>query len=299
MATPLAAIKAGGKVIFTECERENLQMSPDDLKRKIREDTKAVVIVHIGGIISPKLEEIRNICSEYNVTLVEDAAHAHGAEYNNIKAGNLGIAASFSFYPTKILTTAEGGMITTNDERIFKKAIVLREHGKANNNTNIHTEIGDNWRFSELHAVLGLQQMKNVEYIVSERRRLAKLYDNLLAGYKGVERIIIPDHVKSVYYKYIVFLPSNVNRQSIKQQLFKDYNISLTGEVYSNPCHSQPVFKKHPNKIINDHDDKFTVTNNVCKHHICLPLYPGLTNQEVQYIVESLKRILNIKSKKQ
>ena len=104
--------------------------------------------------------------------------------------------------------------------------------------------------------------------------------------------------MKSVYYKYIVFLPSNVDRQSIKQQLFKDYNISLTGEVYSDPCHTQPVFKKYPNKIINDHDDQFPVTNNVCKHHICLPLYPGLTNQEVQYIVESLKNVLNIKSKK-
>lgn len=291
MATPLAAIKAGGKVIFTECEGENLQMSPDDLKRKIRKDTKAVVIVHIGGIISPKMEEILNICSEYNVPLVEDAAHAHGSEYNNIKAGNIGIAASFSFYPTKILTTAEGGMITTNDERIYKNAIVLREHGKSGLKPNIHTDIGDNWRFSEIHAALGLQQMKKVEYIVSERTRLAKLYDNLLDVNNGVERIIIPDHVKSSYYKYIVFLPSYVDRQFIKQQLFKEYNISLTGEVYANPCHSQPVFKKHPDKIINGSDDQFPVTNDVCKHHICLPLYPGLTNQNVQYIVESLKKV--------
>lgn len=298
MATPLAAIKAGGKVIFTECEGENLQMSPDDLKRKIRKDTKAVVIVHIGGIISPKMEEILNICSEYNVPLVEDAAHAHGSEYNNIKAGNIGIAASFSFYPTKILTTAEGGMITTNDERIYKNAIVLREHGKSGLKPNIHTDIGDNWRFSEIHAALGLQQMKKVEYIVSERTRLAKLYDNLLDVNNGVERIIIPDHVKSSYYKYIVFLPSYVDRQFIKQQLFKEYNISLTGEVYANPCHSQPVFKKHPDKIINGSDDQFPVTNDVCKHHICLPLYPGLTNQNVQYIVESLKKVFKKQIKK-
>ena len=165
MATPLAAIKAGGKVIFTECERDNLQMSPEDLKRKIQEDTKAVVIVHIGGIISPKIEEILNICSDYNVPLVEDAAHAHGAKYDNVKAGNIGIAGSFSFYPTKILTTAEGGMITTNDENIYQNAIVLREHGKSSLNPNLHIEIGDNWRFSEIHAALGLQQMKKLSIL--------------------------------------------------------------------------------------------------------------------------------------
>ena len=87
--------------------------------------------------------------------------------------------------------------------------------------------------------------MKKVEYIISKRRLLAKLYDNLLDGYKGVERIIIPDHVKSVYYKYIVFLPSNVDRQSIKQQLFKDYNISLISGTGSNPTQ---------NRVITDYD---------------------------------------------
>ena len=98
--------------------------------------------------------------------------------------------------------------------------------------------------------------------------------------------------MKSSYYKYIVFLPSYVDRQIIKQQLFKEYNISLTGEVYANPCHSQPVFKKHPEKIFNRSDNQFPVTNDVCKNHICLPLYPGLTNQNVQYIVECLKKVL-------
>ena len=293
MATPMAAIKAGGRVIFTECERNNLQMDSEDLKKKIREDTKAVILVHIGGIISPSLEEIRKICQDYQIPLVEDAAHAHGAEYFQTSAGNLGIAGSFSFYPTKVLTTAEGGMITTNDEKIYEKSIVLREHGKADHNYNIHTEIGDNWRFSEVHAVLGIQQMKKAEYILSERRRLAKYYDELLRDIEELECIVLPSHVKSSFYKYIVFLPEHIKRSNLKSLLLDKFNIELPGEVYSHPCHSQPVFSKYPEKLANDNKDKFPVTNYVCQQHICLPLYPGLKNEEVDYIVSSMKQILS------
>ena len=238
------------------------------------------------------MNEIRQICEKHKISLVEDAAHAHGAEYKQIRAGNLGLAGSFSFYPTKVLTTAEGGMITTNDEKLYKKATVLREHGKADHNYNIHTEIGDNWRFSEVHAVLGIQQMRKVEYILSERRRLAKLYDKLLKDIEGLECIAIPSHIKPSYYKYIVFLPEHIKRNNIKKRLFEKFNIELPGEIYSDPCHSQPVFSKYPEKLANDKKDQFPVTNYVCKQHICLPLYPGLTNEEVDYIVSSLKQIL-------
>jgi perosamine synthetase len=291
MATPLAAIKAGARVIFTECETENLQMDPDDLKDKIREDTKAVVLVHIGGIISPRLNEIREICGKHKVALIEDAAHAHGATIDQRKAGTLGDAASFSFYPTKVLTTAEGGMLTTNDGEIYKKAIILREHGKADNRFNIHTEIGDNWRFSELHAVLGLQQMKKIEWILNERRRLASLYDEILKDLRGITLIKIPEEVNPVYYKYMVFLDEGLDRSVLKKNLKERYGVTLTGEVYSDPCHSQPVFEKYPDKVIN-RTDNFPNTDYVCKHHVCLPLYPGLKDEEVEYVVDSLKSVL-------
>ena len=291
MATPLAAIKAGSKVIFTECETENLQMDPDDLKDKIREDTKAVVLVHIGGIISPRLNEIRKICEEHEVALIEDAAHAHGATIDKCKAGNLGDAASFSFYPTKVLTTAEGGMLTTNDEELYKKAVILREHGKADHRFNIHTEIGDNWRFSEIHAVLGLQQMKKVEWILGERRRLASLYDEELKDIQGIHLIKIPEKVNPAYYKYIVFLDKGLDRSVLKENLKESYGVTLAGEVYSDPCHSQPVFEKYPDKVIN-RTDSFPNTDFVCSHHICLPLYPGLKDEEIEYVVDSLGKCI-------
>jgi len=292
MATPIAAIKAGARVIFTECERSNLQMCPDDLKRKIRDDTRAVILVHIGGIISPHFEVIKRICEDHNVPLIEDAAHAHGATFKGCKAGSLGVAGSFSFYPTKVLTTAEGGMMTTNDDYIYKKAMILREHGKEDARFNIHTEIGDNWRFSELHAVLGLQQMTRFEHILNERIRLASLYDDLLREFDRVERLTIPPNVVSSYYKYILFLPDHIDRQNLKKILLEEYDVALTGEVYSDPCHSQPVFNKYPDKVANRREDRFPVTNYVCKHHICLPLYPGLKDEEVEYVVHCIKKVL-------
>ena len=292
MATPLAAIKAGARVVFTDCEVANLQMDPDDLRKKLRKDTKAVVLVHIGGIISPRFKEIKKICEENGLYLTEDAAHAHGAEIDGLKAGSLGIAGSFSFYPTKVLTTAEGGMLTTNDTDIYEKALILREHGKSDHRYNIHTEIGDNWRFSEIHAVLGLQQMKKTDWIINERRKIAAIYDKNLKNVKGIQRIIVPDNIKSSYYKYILFLDDNQDRSTIKKQLQKKYKISLTGEVYSHPCHSQPLFKKYPNLIAAHRTGSFPNTEYVSNQHICLPLFPGMTDEEAAYVINSLKSIL-------
>ena len=292
MASPAAVVHAGGRVIFADCQRENLQLDPKDLKRKLRADTKAVMLVHIGGIISPALEEIKEICGKNGVALIEDAAHAHGATINGKQAGTLALAGSFSFYPTKVLVTAEGGMITTDDKDIYHKAVSLRDHGRAPDDPNNHVEIGYNWRFSELHAVLGILQMKKAKAILAERRKIAGWYDKKLEGVKGINKVVIPANVQSSYYKYIVFLDEKIERETLKKQLKEKYDVSLTGEVYSHPCHSQPAFKKYPGTMANDPGDTFPNTEYVARQHICLPLYPGLTEAEIDYVVESLKKVL-------
>lgn len=292
MASPVAVIHAGARVIFADCQRDNLQLDPSDVRRKIRADTKGIMIVHIGGIISPAFDEIQSFCDERGLFLIEDAAHAHGATIDGRKAGTLGIAGSFSFYPTKVLTTAEGGIITTDDDNIYQRAVALRDHGRTNYDPEIHTELGYNWRFSELHAVIGLQQVKKVETILAERRRIAQLYDEKLKSIKGVRRLEIPSNIVSSYYKYIVFLGDEFDRDKIKKELKEKYGVSLTGEVYSHPCHSQPAFKKYPQVIANSPSDTFPQTEYIANRHICLPLYPGLTEEEVDYVVDALKRVL-------
>ena len=168
----------------------------------------------------------------------------------------------------------------------------MREHGKANREINVHVEIGDNWRFSELHAVLGLSQMKKASHILAERRRLAGLYDILLKDVGWLKPVLLPEHVKSSYYKYIAFLPPSADRPAIKKRLSEKFSVHLPGEVYSAPCHRQPVFTKYPEKLANDRNDRFPATDYVCEHHICLPLYPGLEDEEVEYVVECLKSVI-------
>ena len=292
MATATAVVHAGGKVIFTDIMRENLCMSPDDLLDKIQKDTKAVVLVHVGGIITPHLKVIQDICEDNDLYLLEDAAHAHGSSIDGKMAGSLGDAGSFSFYPTKVMTCGEGGMLTTNDESVYKKALTLRDHGKPDHRFNQHTEFGYNWRLSEIHAVVGIQQMNSADWILGERRRVATAYDEKLKGLSGLSPVKIPSNIKSSYYKYIAYLDDDVDRDEIKTKLQDEYGVSLTGEVYSDPCHSQPVFAKYPDTMLNKPNDKFPEADYVCKKHICLPLYPGLTGDEIDYVVESLGEVL-------
>ena len=292
MATPTSVIHASGKIVFTDICRDDLCMNPDDLQEKIRKDTKAVILVHIGGIITSRLKEIQDICNDHNLLLLEDAAHAHGSSINGKMAGDLGNAGSFSFYPTKVITCGEGGMLTTNDKEIYKKALILRDHGKADHRFNKHTEFGYNWRLSEIHAILGLEQMNKIDWILSERRRIAKSYDEKLKNVSGIKLIKIPKNINSSYYKYIVYLEDDLERDYIKTNLKNNYGISLTGEVYADPCHSQPVFQKYPEMMLNKPTDKFPEADYVCKNHVCLPLYPGLKESEINYVVESLKEVL-------
>lgn len=292
MATATAVVHAGGKVIFTDVMRNNLCMDPDDIQNKIQKDTKALILVHIGGIITPHLKAIQDICEDNDLYLLEDAAHAHGSSINGKMAGSLGDGGAFSFYPTKVMTCGEGGMLTTNDESIYQKALMLRDHGKPDHRFNLHTEFGYNWRLSEIHAVVGIQQMNSADWILGERRRIAKMYDEKLKNISGLTPVKIPSNIKSSYYKYIAYLADGIERDKIKTRLKDEYDISLTGEVYTDPCHSQPVFKTYPDTMVNAPDEKFPEAEYVSERHVCLPLYPGLTELEIDYVVESLGEVL-------
>lgn len=295
MATPIAAVHAGARIAFVDSEKETLQMSPESLQNALEqlEDVAAVIVVHIGGIISPHYFLIKEMCDSSGIPVIEDAAHAHGASIDGKNAGTLGLAGSFSFYPTKVMVTAEGGIVTTDDVEIYEKGIVLREHGKANHKFNIHTEFGYNWRFSEIHALLGLQQMKIIDKVLEERRTIASWYDELFRDVAGLKLLKISSNVKPAFYKYICYLDEKIDRTDLKKRMFDEFGVSLTGEVYSDPCHSQPVFDRYPDKIFRQKNESFQGTDYLCRHHICPPLYPGLSREEIEYVVDSLKRCIS------
>ncbi len=240
IATAAAVVHAGGKVIFADVG-DNLCLDANSLRQNIRKDTRAVIMVHIGGLVPPEIEQIAKICQEHGLMLIEDAAHAQGSTLKGKKAGSLGVAAAFSFYPTKVMTSAEGGMITTDDEKIYQRALVFRDQGKAGFLGNIHTEMGYNWRMSEIHAAIGLSQFARLEEFVADRRNVARFYDKELSQINNVSLIEIPPEAKSNYYKYVAILKTGIDRAALKKELKEKYGVGLSGEVLECPPQRSPV----------------------------------------------------------
>jgi perosamine synthetase len=287
IATPAAVIHSGGEVIFADSSN-NLCLDPAILEKSIRKDTRAVIVVHIGGLVPPEITQIQQICKERGLMLIEDAAHAHGSTLNGKKAGSFGVGAAFSFYPTKVMTSGEGGIITTDDENIYQRALVLRDQGKAGFFGNVHTELGYNWRMSEIHAAIGLSQFARLEEFIADRRQAAQIYDKELAGVSSLSPVKLPPEAKSNYYKYVAILKEGIDRAALKKEIKEKYSVGLSGEVYELPCHLQPVFKDAGGF----REGQFPVAEDLCKRQICLPVFAGMTGEEAKYVVNSLKEAL-------
>ena len=281
VATAYAAVAAGANPIFADCNPETLCLDPEDLKRKITKKTAAATIVHIGGIVTPEIYDILKICEEYDIPLVEDAAHAHGSYLGELNAGVIGTAAAFSFYPTKVMTSCEGGMITTNDKGIDELSRKLRVFGQESR--YVHTHYGYNWRMSELHAIVGLNQLNRLNKRLARRRQIAKIYNDMLYNNPNINNYPNVQNKGSSYYKYIVKIRDKTY-VDLKPHL-KKYNIDLPGKVYDIPLHKQPIFSS-------TNDRKFPGAEQICSEHICLPMYASLSDYEVLYVTEVLLKLI-------
>ncbi len=284
MATAAGVLFAGGNVRLVDTDPNTLSVNLKDLKSRVTKNTKGVIVVHIGGIITPEIEEIRNWCGEQGLWLFEDAAHAHGSSFNGKKAGTFGVAGSYSLFATKIITSGEGGVIVTNDEKIDEMARLYRNHGKPKPWITYNTHLGYNWRMNDITAAIALSQLEKLDTIIAKREKIANRYTELLQERLPQLKTILPKG-RSSYYKYIVVLPKQVDRDLIKESM-KEYGVSLQGEVYGIPLHKQPVAEK-----INL-SGSFPKADNICKGHICLPIYPSLSEAEVKYIVDKLRLAL-------
>jgi len=280
-ATAYAAIHAGGRPIFADIAAD-MNVDPSDVEKRLTSNTRAVIPVHIGGLISPSLHELLELAEQHDFCVVEDAAHAHGSKLGGKMAGSFDTAGGFSFFSTKVITTGEGGMITTNDDAIAEKARLLRDQGKVRG--NVVGVIGYNWRMSEFQAIVGLAQLNLLEEIIKKRAYIAKLYDELLEDFSLLRPLGIPPEVRHNYYKYIVFLPKDRDPEILRKHLKEKYNVSLGGYVYEAPLHCQPVFKEYVDDL-----DGYQTSDDLCSRHIALPIYPQMTEQEAQHVIESLK----------
>ncbi len=284
-ATAAAVIAAGARPRFVDCDRATMALSSEAVAAALSDETAAVVVVHIGGLISPAIGDLQRLCEQRGVALVEDAAHAHGSSFDGRCAGTFGRAGTFSFYPTKVMTSCEGGIIVTDDQAIADAARVYRDQGKASFLDNRHTLLGSNWRMSEPHAIIALSQLGRLDQFIGRRQELAARYDDALPGI-GLRPLTVPAAASCNYYKYIAFLPAGIDRTQLKKILREEHDVGLSGEVYETPLHEQPVFEPWAAEALPEAEW-------ICANHICLPLFPTLTDADADYVVDSLGRALD------
>ncbi len=281
-ATAAAVIHAGGNPVFMDTDPESFGTAPEEVERRITPKTAALVVVHIGGLVSRRMPELAALAKRKGIHLVEDAAHAHGSSLDGVKAGAFGVAGSFSFYPTKVMTCGEGGMITTNDDRVADEARIYRDQGKASFLTNAHTRMGYNWRLSEPHAIIGVRHLLRLPDMIARRQRVAALYDEALRGLNALAPMRVPTGGVSNFYKYVVTMRDKVDRKKLKAQLKERHNVSLSGEVYEAPLHRQPVFESFAGTAL-------PVSEDHCARQICLPVFASMTDAQAAQVVDALR----------
>ena len=279
-ATAAAVVHAGGIPRLVDVEPDTLALSASTVRPALSERTAAVILVHIGGFVTAEAEAVARLCRDSGVPLVEDAAHAHGAAWRGAPAGSFGTAAAFSFYPTKVMTTAEGGMIVTRDERIRDEALVYRDQGKAGFLGGEHVRMGYAWRMSELHAAVGIVQLGRLDEFIAVRRRVADVYGEGLEKIRGVRPLVPGPECEPNYYKYVTYLDDEIDRQRVKEAL-RRRGVSPSGEVYATPLHLEPVFAHL-------RSDNLTTAEDVCRRHLCLPIHSDMTDEEAGRVVEAL-----------
>ncbi|MDE2291120.1 MAG: DegT/DnrJ/EryC1/StrS aminotransferase family protein [Elusimicrobia bacterium] len=284
-ATAAGVVHAGGRPVLADVDARTLGLTLESVKKAVTPRTTGVVMVHIAGLVSPETPKIAEFCREKGLFFFEDAAHAHGSSLGGKMAGTFGVAASFSFYPTKVVTSAEGGMIVTDSDDIAQQALQYRDQGKEGFLTNFHVRMGYNWRLSELHAAVGVTQLRRLEEFVRERNRVAAEYQRRLKGVEGLTLLTPPSGSVSNYYKVVGLLDRGLDRASIKKELKEKHAVSLSGEVYDTPLHKQPVFKEYAK-------GSFPVADDVCARHVCLPVFPGMTDEQIAQVVKGLTEVL-------
>ena len=257
---------AGGNVIFADCNKEDLCLSLEDLKKKVTANTKAVIVVHIGGHLAFEIEKIAQYCEEKGIALIEDCAHVHGGWWKGKTGGHYGLAGAYSFYATKTMPLGDGGMVVSQNQDLLKWIEKYRNYGKEVIDGHVYYKLPDgfNFRINEFTAALGIVQMERLPQILAWKRELAQKYDQIFEN-----RVRLPEGMESGYYKYIVF------DTPLTQE---------TGQVFG-PGDLGDVIAGVEANVPNSHW--------VVEHHKCAPIYLGYEYAEKS--ADELREILRVK----
>ncbi len=275
IASATSVIRAGGRPVFVDVDESTFNMDPDDLERKITDNTGAIMPVHLYGQ-SSDMDRIMEIANEDDIPVLEDACQAHGALWNGKKVGSMGTAAAFSFYPTKNMTTGEGGMITTNEPELAERIRMLHNHGQAERYR--HTELGWNFRMTNIAAAIGIEQLKKLDSHNDVRRRNAALYDRLLPD---EIRPVVDSRAYHVYHQYTI----KTNKRDALVEEFKKEGIGF-GIYYPIAIHQQEIMKKL------GYTAELPVTERLVDEVISIPVHPLVSEEDVRRVAEVINRVI-------
>jgi len=273
IATANSMLYTGAKPVFADIDPRTFNLSAEEAKERITSRSRAIMVVHLYG--QPcDMRAFREICEDHSLELVEDACQAHGAEYGGKKVGSFGHG-TFSFYPTKNMTTGEGGMITTGDKEVAERARMLRQHGASK--TYSHEYLGYNYRMTDMAAAMGIEQLAKLEGFIARRRENASMLTEGLRDIPGVEPPRVSQRVRHVFNQYTVRAE---DRDGIRD-LLEQKGVG-TGIYYPKPLHRQKLHWR---------EERFREAERASKEVLSLPVHPGIGEEEINYILSSLRGV--------
>ena len=292
IATANAPLFVGAKPVFADIEEETYGLDSEDVKEKITEKTKAIIPIHYGGCPC-KIKELREIADDHNLILIEDAAESLGARIGDKKVGTFGDSAMLSFCQNKVITTGDGGAIVTDSREIYEKLKLIRSHGRLETSDYFssteymdYVTLGYNFRMSNITAALGIAQLKKVDKIIEMRRKNAKYLTTKLN--REIEEILTPTppgDYYSVYQMYTIRVDANSRDEIMKYLADK----GIMTKVYFTPVHLTHFYKNELGYAC-----ELPVTEEISSQVLALPLYPALMREEIDYIVEEMKRFFEV-----
>ena len=292
VATSNAIIYNDLKPVFADICSDTFNIDPEDIRRKITKDTKAIIYVDYAG--QPcDIKAIRKIADEFDLYLIEDACHAIGAEYEGRKVGNFADLTIFSFHPVKHITTGEGGAVVTDDDGLYERLSLLRSHGIDKDAQDRYGPdaswaydmkyLGRNYRITDFQAALGISQLKKLDMFIDKRNELASRYNELLGEIDAVTLPVVKDNVRHAWHLYTILLDRSIDRGEFFKYM-RNANIGVN-------LHYIPVYR-HSYYVENYGFDpeEFPVTENVFKRIITLPLFPRMSEHELMYVCDKIEK---------
>ena len=296
-ASSNCVLYCGGKPVFIDIDPKSYNIDINKIKEKITNKTKAIIPVDFAGQ-SVDMDSILKIAEEYNLIVIEDAAHALGSEYKNEKVGSKAHMTEFSFHPVKPITTGEGGVVVTNSKELYEKMILFRSHG-ITRNSELMTEnqgpwyyeqidLGYNYRLTDIQSALGLSQIKKLDDFILKRREIVNKYNE---AFKELKEIVTPfenEYSKSGHHIYVLLL--NLDKLKCgRKEIFEALQAENIGvNVHYLPVYLHPYYKKLGYK-----KGECPVAEDIYNRMITIPLFPSMSDKDIKDVIEAVKKVLN------